>query len=144
MTIACGSALVGISFLPLWATYRIPGLGIVAPTTVHQNAWTAYGFGMQLALLLTLVCVAYAFVLGLRPHLPIPDKELVLLGLCILATVLLASEAFLGPEGSSKPNGYGISRGVLLFAGLGLACGMTYGGNLVRRNRRGAGGSSPT
>lgn len=133
MVIACGSVLLAISFVPLWATYRVPGLGIVPPATVHQNAWAAYGFGMQLALLLASAAVAFALVLGARPALPILGRELVLAGLSLAATLLLLWQAVAGPEGSSDPNGYGISRGVLLFVGAGLACGMTYGGDLVRR-----------
>ena len=131
--VTCGSALVAISFVPLWATYRIPGLGLVAPATVHQNAWSAYGLGMQVALVLAVVAVGFAAALGRGPRLPIPDKDLVLLAICLASTLLMLLEAFLGPEGSSQPNGYGISRGVLLFVGVGLACGMTYGGRLVGR-----------
>lgn len=133
VVITSGVALLGTSFLPLWATYRIPGLGLFAPQTVHQNAWTAYGFTMQLALLLAVVAVAFASVLAVRPHVPIPDKHLVLTGLCVLSTALLLWELAAGPEGSSRPNGYGIDRGVLAFTGAALAGCMTYGSHLVGR-----------
>lgn len=89
LSIACGSALLAVSFVPLWATYRVPGLGLVAPTTVHQNAWTAYGFGMQLALLLTVGVLGLAIALTVDPRLPIAAKELVLLGLSAAVTLLL-------------------------------------------------------
>ncbi len=131
--IASGVALVATSFVPLWATYRVPGLGIVAPQTVHQNAWTAYGGMMQLALLLAIVAVAFTIVLAVRPGLEIAAPQLVLLGLCAGATLLLLWQIVTGPEGSSNPNGYGIDRGILVFTGGALAACMTYGSHVVRR-----------
>ncbi|MDQ3915155.1 MAG: hypothetical protein M3323_07470 [Actinomycetota bacterium] len=129
---ACGAALVASSFVPLWATYRVPGLGLFAPETVYRNAWGAYGAGMQLALVLTVVAVLLALFSG-APRLSVPHKGPLLFGLCLTATLSMLWEAAAGPQGSSNPNGYGISRGVLLFAGMGLACGMTYGGYLTMR-----------
>ena len=133
MLIASGAALLATSLVPLWATYRVPGLGLFAPETVHQNAWAAYGFSMQLALLLATVAVAFTIVLLVLPGLDLPHKELVPLGLAGAATALLLWQVVAGPEGSSNPNGYGIDRGVLLFTGALLAGAMTYGGYLVRR-----------
>ncbi len=133
LLIASGLALVATSFVPLWATYRVPGLGIVAPQTVHQNAWTAYGGTMQLALLLAIAAVAFAFVLVVRPRIDMADPELVLLGLCTAATLLLLWQIVAGPEGSSNPNGYGIDRGILVFTGGALAACMTYGSHVARR-----------
>jgi hypothetical protein len=131
--IASGAALIATSFVPLWATYRVPGLGIVAPRTFHQNAWTAYGVTMQLALLLAIAAVAFTIVLLIGHRVGIADPELVLLGLCGSATLLLLWQVVVGPEGSSDPNGYGIERGILVFTGAALAACMTYGSEVVRR-----------
>ena len=130
--LVAGTALVAASFVPLWATYRIPGLDIVAPQTAHRSAWDAYGLGMQLALSLVVAAVAVAAVglAGLGAHL---RERPLLLGLCAGATVLLAWEVVAGPEGSSNSNGYGIDRGILAFAAPLLAACMTYGSTLVGR-----------
>lgn len=126
VVVAAGVALLATSFLPLWATYRVPGLGIVAPETVHQNAWTAYGLTMQLALGLALAAVALAAT-RMGRLVSSPRAGTVLLALCAATTLLLAWQIFRGPRGSSDPNGYGIERGILLFTGGALAGAMTYG-----------------
>lgn len=130
--IAAGAALLAASFVPLWATYRIPGLDIVAPQTAHRNAWAAYGLGMQLALSLAAAAVAVAAVRVLGRAARVRERP-VLLGLCAGATVLLTWQAVAGPEGASNPNGYGIDRGILVFAAPLLAACMTYGSTLVGR-----------
>ncbi len=132
----CGSVLVVASFVPLWATYRVPGLGLFAPETVYRDAWEAYGRGMQLALLLAVVVVTLAAAAALWPRRETLRRDALAFGLSVVVTLSLAGEAVAGPQGSSDPNGYGISRGVLLFAGMGLACGMTYGGYLAMRAAR--------
>lgn len=119
VVIAAVVALLASSFVPLWATYRIPGLGFVAPETVHQNAWAAFGITMQLALGLS---VAVAVAVALRPQ----DAG-VALGLSVVVTLLLVWQIVRGPQGSSDPSGYGIDRGLLLFTGGALAAVMTYG-----------------
>lgn len=125
-----GVALFATSFVPLWATYRVPGLGFVAPETSHQNAWTAYGLTMQLGLVVALVAsllAGVAMVTGSTERTP------VVLGLCATAFVLLIWQVVRGPQGSSDPGGYGIDRGVLLFTGAALAGAMTYGSYLTWR-----------
>ncbi|HEV2757765.1 MAG TPA: hypothetical protein VG318_18550 [Actinomycetota bacterium] len=131
LTAACGAALVALSFVPLWATYRVSGLGLFAPETRRMNAWDAYGLGMELALILAAVTVVIAVVGRAAPAQP---AALFVLGL--VTALALLWEAVAGPEGSSGANEYGASRGVLLFAGMGLACGMTYGGYLAVRGAR--------
>jgi hypothetical protein len=117
----------------LWATYRVPGLDIVAPRTVHQNAWTAYGLTMQLALALALAATVGAAIMTARPRVGSRDAARVLLGACAGATLLLAWQIVTGPLGASDPNGYGIGRGILLFTGTALAGTMTYGSYLAWR-----------
>lgn len=134
LSAGCGTALVALSFVPLWASYRIPGLGLFPPETRHLNAWAAYGLGMQVALVLTVVVVALTVVPQARRS-PAAGGG-VPLALAVAATLSLLWEAIGGPEGSSRPGGYGIARGVLLFAGMGLACGMTYGCYLALRGTR--------
>ena len=119
MVVTAGVALLASSFVPLWATYRIPGLGFVAPETVHQNAWAAYGLTMQLALGLS---IAVVVTVALRPQ-----AAGVALGLSVAVTLLLVWQIVRGPQGSSDPSGYGIDRGLLLFTGGALAAVMTYG-----------------
>ena len=119
MVVTAGVALLASSFVPLWATYRIPGLGFVAPETVHQNAWAAYGLTMQLALGLT---VSVVVLVAVRPG----DASLAL-GLSAAVAVLLVWQIVRGPQGSADPSGYGIDRGLLLFTGGALAAAMTYG-----------------
>lgn len=129
MVVAAGIALIASSFVPLWATYRVPGLGLVAPETSHQNAWTAYGLTMQLALGLAIVAtlVAGAVAAGRA------EAGGVLLGLCGATLLLLLWQVLRGPQGSADPSGYGIDRGLLLFTGAALAAAMTYGGYRARR-----------
>jgi hypothetical protein len=129
--LAAGAALLAASFVPLWATYRISGLDIVAPEVAHRNAWDAYGLGMQVGLSLAAGAAAVAAVgmLG-RDH---PWERPLLLALCSAVTVLLVWQVADGPQGSPRPNGYGIDRGVLAFAGPLLGACMTYGATLVRR-----------
>lgn len=122
MVAAAGALLFATSFVPLWATYRIPGLGLVAPQTSHQNAWTAYGLTMQLALGLALAAVVAALVLRARP-----ESARLLLALSAATAVLLVWQVVRGPQGSSDPSGYGIERGLLLFTGGALAAVMAYG-----------------
>ena len=129
VVVVAGVALVASSFVPLWATYRVPGLGLVAPETSHQNAWTAYGLTMQLGLALAVVATLLAAV-GAATRSPERTPP-VLLGLCVAALLLLAWQVLRGPEGSSSPNGYGIERGLLLFTGAALAAAMTYGSYLA-------------
>ena len=128
VVVVAGVALIATSFVPLWATYRVPGLGLVAPETSHQNAWTAYGLTMQLALALaaaaTLLAAAGAATRA-------PQRTPVLLALCAASLLLLVWQVVRGPQGSSSPNGYGIERGLLLFTGAGLAAAMTYGSYLA-------------
>jgi hypothetical protein len=124
VVVVSGVALVASSFVPLWATYRVPGLGLVAPETSHQNAWTAYGLTMQLALALAVVAtVLGAVARGVKPE--------VLLSISAACLLLLAWQVVRGPEGSSDPSGYGIDRGLLLFTGAALAAAMTYGSYLA-------------
>lgn len=130
-----GVALIASSFVPLWATYRVPGLGIVAPETSHQNAWTAYGLTMQLALGLAIVATLLAGV-ALVSKRSVVEGGPVLLGLCAAALLLLLWQLVRGPQGSSSPNGYGIERGLLLFTGAALAAAMTYGSYLATRGNR--------
>jgi hypothetical protein len=124
VVVVSGVALVSSSFVPLWATYRVPGLGLVAPETSHQNAWTAYGLTMQLALALVVVATVLAAVAR-------SSDPRVLLVVCAASLVLLAWQVVRGPEGSSDPSGYGIERGLLLFTGAALAAAMTYGSHLA-------------
>jgi hypothetical protein len=126
-----GVVLLATSFVPLWATYRIPGLGLVAPETVHQNAWTAYGLTMQLALALIVAATALA---GLSVARGRSSEELsrTLLAVTAAATLLLAWQVVRGPRGSSDPGGYGVERGLLLFTGAALAAAMTYGSHRAR------------
>lgn len=119
-----GVALLLTSFVPLWATYRVPGLGLVAPETSHQNAWTAYGLTMQLGLAVALVASLLAGVAAITGS---TERTPVVLGLCATAFALLIWQVVRGPQGSSDPGGYGIDRGVLLFTGTALAAAMTYG-----------------
>ena len=121
-----GVALVASSFVPLWATYRIPGLGLFPPETVHQNAWTAYGLTMQLALGLVIVATVLAGMLA-TTRAGTPQAVRLVLALSGAATLLLLWQIVTGPEGASNPNGYGIGRGLLLFTGGALAAAMTYG-----------------
>lgn len=132
IVLAAGAALVAASFVPVWATYRIPGLGIVAPQVVHANAWSGYGLGMQLALCLALAAVAVAAACTVARVDRVRERPL-LLGLSALVTVLLVWELIAGPEGASNPNGYGIDRGILSFTAPLLAACMTYGSSLVGR-----------
>lgn len=136
MVVAAGAALFASSFVPLWATYRIPGLGIVAPETVHQNAWAAYGLTMQLALGLALAATVLAAALAIgRPG---PQAATALLGLSAATLLLLLWQIVRGPQGSADPSGYGIGRGLLLFTGGALAAVMTYGSyRSAAANRRG-------
>lgn len=127
VVVVSGVALIAISFVPLWATYRVPGLGLVAPTTSHQNAWTAYGLTMQLALGLAVVAAALAAVALIARSRPAANVDLLLAGLCSAVTLLLLWQLVRGPPGSSDPSGYGIERGLLSFVGAGLAAVMTYG-----------------
>lgn len=120
-----GAALLVTSFVPLWATYRVPGLGLVAPQTVHQNAWAAYGLTMQIALALAVAAVVVAVV-------PAAARQgFALLTLCAAATVLLGWQVARGPRGSHDPGGYGIERGLLVFTGAALGAAMTYGGYIA-------------
>lgn len=128
-----GAALLATSFVPLWATYRVPGLGIVAPQTVHQNAWAAYGLTMQIALVLA----AAAGVIALAPATR--GRGTVLLGLCSAVAVLLVWQVVRGPSGSHDPNGYGIDRGLLVFTGAALAAAMTYGSYIAWKQTAPAG-----
>jgi hypothetical protein len=121
VVVAGGVALLATSFVPLWATYRVPGLGIVAPQTHHQNAWAAYGLTMQLALVLAAVAAVWAVVMRS------PRATTVLLALCAATTALLVWQIVRGPSGSHDPSGYGIERGILVFTGGALAAAMTYG-----------------
>lgn len=129
--VVAGVALLATSFVPLWATYRVPGLGVVAPRTVHQNAWGAFGLTMELGLVIALIATAMAAVAAIRPEVRTPVGAGMLLGLCGIATLLILSKVFTGPLGASNPNGYGVGRGVLLFAGVALAGAMTYGSYLT-------------
>lgn len=124
--VAAGAALVASSFAPLWATYRIPGLGLFAPESVHQNAWAAYGLTMQLALGVALAATLLGGVLAAGDPRT-PQAATWLLGLCAAALLLLLWQIVRGPQGSSDPSGYGIERGLLLFTGGALAAAMTYG-----------------
>lgn len=126
-----GVILVAGSFVPLWATYRIPGLGFVAPETVHQNAWAAYGLTMQLALALTVAVVVAVLVR--------PGGAAIALVLSAVVTLLLVWQIVRGPQGSADPGGYGIDRGLLLFAGGALAAAMTYGSHRALRETAPAG-----
>lgn len=132
VVLAAGAALVATSFVPLWATYRIPGLGIVAPRVVHANAWSAYGLGMQLALCLALAALAIAAVCAAARVDRVRERPL-LLGLSAATTLLLAWEVVAGPEGATRSNGYGIDRALLSFAAPLLGACMTYGSSLVGR-----------
>ena len=126
VVVAAGIALVASSFAPLWATYRIPGLGLVAPETVHQNAWAAYGLTMQLALGLAVVATLVAAAVGAQGG-GSEQAGRVMLALSAAATALLVWQVIRGPQGSSDPSGYGIDRGLLLFTGAALGAVMTYG-----------------
>lgn len=130
LTSACGIALLALSFAPLWATYRVPGLGLFTPETRRLNAWDAYGLGMEVALVLTVVAVALTVVGGATGHGG-ARRAGIAFGVCVAATLALLWETVTGPEGSLDPNGYGSARGVFLFVGTGLACAMTYGGYLA-------------
>lgn len=137
LVVVTGVALVATSFVPLWATYRVPGLGLVAPETSHQNAWTAYGLTMQLALGLAIAATLLAgFLMVSRSS----EGAGFLLGTCGASLLLFLWQVVRGPEGSSDPSGYGIERGLLLFTGTALAAAMTYGSHLAWRGNR-AGGS---
>lgn len=131
LVVAAGVALVATSFAPLWATYRIPGLGLFAPETVHQNAWAAYGLTMQLALGLAVVATLLAVALAVQRTDGSDQAATILLALSAAATLLLVWQIVRGPQGSSDPNGYGIERGLLLFTGGALAAVMTYGSYLT-------------
>lgn len=134
-----GLALVASSFVPLWATYRVPGLGLVAPETSHQNAWSAYGLTMQLALGLAIVATLLALVTAAQGGASTPQGATVLVAACGACALLLVWQVVRGPQGSSNPNGYGIDRGLLLFTGTALAAAMTYGSHLAwRETGRGA------
>lgn len=133
MIVGAGAVLFATSFVPLWATYRVPGLGVVAPRTVHQNAWGAYGRTMELGLVLVLTVTVIAAVFWVRSAIRSPRVAGVLLALCGIVTLLLLWQVVTGPLGSSNPNGYGIDRGVLLFTGVALAGAMTYGSYLTRK-----------
>jgi hypothetical protein len=119
---AAGVVLFASSFVPLWATYRVPGLGLVAPYTSHQNAWAAYGLTMQLALALALASVVVAVMLRARP-----ESVSLLVALSAAVALLLVWQIVRGPQGSSDPGGYGIERGLLLFTGGALGAVMAYG-----------------
>lgn len=128
-----GVALLATSFVPLWATYRVSGLGIVAPRTFHQNAWTAYGVTMQLGLALALAAAVIAVVVAVRPAVASPDSARVLLGVSTASTLLLLWQVVAGPLDTPDSNGYGIDRGILLFTGAALAAAMTYGSYVAWR-----------
>ncbi|MFN2588960.1 MAG: hypothetical protein ABR613_12705 [Actinomycetota bacterium] len=136
LTAGCGTALLVLSFVPLWATYRVPGLGLFPPETVHRNAWAAYGLGIQVALMLAVAAMLLAAAGAARRGVPAVRDGRASFATSVAALAALVAEAVSGPEGSSDPSGYGISRGVLLFLGLGLACGMTYGGYVTMRGTR--------
>jgi hypothetical protein len=123
--VVAGVVLCASSFVPLWATYRIPGLGFVAPRTEHQNAWAAYGLSMQLALALCVVTTVLAAAAALGRGGRTPGK--VALVTAAATALLLAWQLVRGPRGSSDPGGYGIERGLLLFTGAALAAAMAYG-----------------
>ncbi|MDQ3952135.1 MAG: hypothetical protein M3279_04075 [Actinomycetota bacterium] len=133
LVVVAGVALLATSFVPLWATYRVPGLGIVPPRTFHQNAWTAYGLTMQIGLALALAGTVLALIVALRPSVAPPDGARVLLGVCAAATLLLCWQIVTGPLDTSDPNGYGVDRGILLFTGAALAAAMTYGSHVAWR-----------
>lgn len=134
-----GVALIATSFVPLWATYRVPGLGLVAPQTSHQNAWTAYGLTMQAALGLAAVATLLA---GIALASRAQEGGGVLLALCGASMLLLVWQVVRGPDGASNPGGYGIERGLLLFTGAGLAAAMTYGSHVAWRGNRPGGAHS--
>ena len=133
MVAGAGVTLLATSFVPLWATYRVPGLGLVAPQTVHQNAWSAYGLTMQGALVLVV-----AAVLGAAAPVA-ASRGRVLLALCAGATALLLWQVVRGPSGSHDPGGYGIDRGLLVFTGAALAATMTYGSYIAWKETAPAG-----
>lgn len=136
VVVAAGVALIATSFAPLWATYRIPGLGLFAPETVHQNAWAAYGLTMQLALGLVVVATLVGAAVAVQRTGASDRAAMILLALSAAATLLLLWQIVRGPQGSSDPNGYGIERGLLLFTGGALAAVMTYGSYLTWRKPR--------
>lgn len=133
MVLVAGAALFATSFVPLWATYRVPGLGVVAPQTDHVNAWDAYGLKMGVALVFALAATIMAAFAAIGPAVRSPVRAGIVLGLSGTATLLLVWEVVTGPFGTSNPNGYGIERGVLLFTGVALAGAMTYGSYLMCR-----------
>ncbi|HEX2294963.1 MAG TPA: hypothetical protein VHN37_06600 [Actinomycetota bacterium] len=133
VVVVAGVLLIASSFVPLWATYRVPGLGLVAPETSHQNAWTAYGLTMQLALGSAVAATALAAARLARLRAAVRRGGTALLALCAVTVAMLVWQVIRGPQGSSDPGGYGIDRGLLLFTGTALAACMTYGSHLARR-----------
>lgn len=129
VVVVSGVVLIASSFVPLWATYRVPGLGLVAPETSHQNAWTAYGLTMQLAMGVAIAATVVAGAVAAGRA----EAGRVLLALCVVTLALLLWQVLRGPQGSADPGGYGIDRGLLLFTGAALAAAMTYGGYRARK-----------
>lgn len=140
LVFVAGLVLLATSFVPLWATYRVPGLDILAPHTVHQNAWSAYGVTMQLGLALALAATVGAAVVLVRADLRSPNAAVAVLVGCCAATLLLAWQVVAGPVGISGSHRYGVDRGILLFTGTALAGAMTYG-SYVAWKETGRGGA---
>jgi hypothetical protein len=124
---ASGVVLFLSSFLEIWASADVPGLG-----SVEANAWDAYGFLLKLGLILALVAVALvvARLLGANFQLP-ASLGLIYTGLGALTTFLILLTVLVGPDDEGADIiGVDVDRGFMLFVGLILAAVMTYGGYL--------------
>jgi hypothetical protein len=140
--IASGALLI-CSFIPLWASYSVSASaqGFEASESDSYSAWgPAYNFVPKLAIILAILALAVTVVRMADvqlPDLPV-SLGLVYVGLSGLATLLLLLTVLFGPYEASEADlslfgtdvSYDTSRGLLLFVGLLLAAGATYGGYL--------------
>lgn len=144
---ASGILLFAISFIPFWA-----GIDYPAGTLPDENvaAWGGYPYFVRLALLFGLVNAIFVIVKASGLNLILPAAPgVVYLGLAGATTAILLAYVVIGPpvggQDLARLLGLRATRGILLYAGFGLALLQTYGGWLhVRTGRSNAVPSTAT
>lgn len=137
-----GLLLFGSSLVPLWSKYKVD-FGRIKNTT-RTGAWgsvegvgDAFSWSLKLGIALALICVGFVAIRALgaeqRPRSPL---GVLYTGAGLLSTALILSATLDGPLGTDPGAGVDISRGPLLFVGLGLAVVLTLGGYLHLRLER--------